>query len=78
MPVRWIPFLLLVGCAPQLTPAEHLERQICLAEVEAAWHRKADRLCPPEHVFHDECAYASALEEELERKMRACTPEASR
>lgn len=78
---RWLPqlwssllaLLALSGCPASLTPAQQLERQACLAEVELEWDRRADVECPPDDVYWDDCEHAPRLEVELAVEQRACS-----
>lgn len=56
------------GCA-------HLpESQIteCRALTVLEWRRKADRLCPSDSVYWDDCEHAAELDAELSQRLKEC------
>ncbi len=71
--------LLLCGCGlfgGPLTPNQKIQRQFCLTRVESAWREKAEKLCPPDQVYWDECTQSRALEDELMASQRKCSEDA--
>lgn len=71
--------LLLTGCSifgGPLTPGQQIQRQHCLTRVESAWREKAEKLCPSDVVYWDECTRSEALEEELAASQRKCSEDA--
>lgn len=69
--------LIVVGCST-LSPAQQAQRQECLAKVELGWHLEAERLCPPDAVYWDDCEHAELLESQLADRQRACSEGAHR
>lgn len=63
--------LALGACMPQM-PADEGAYQDCMARVELDMHAKANRLCPPDVVYFDDCEHAPSLTEELEARQESC------